>query len=414
MHWTAEQDRALSHVAKWLQDPHADQVFRLFGFAGTGKTTLARHITEDVPGRVLFAAPTGKAAHVLTTKGCPAQTAHSLIYRPKDRSTATLRSLENHLVELTEKLCKEHGVEPSHELVDKHVGVQELRRRIRAESDNAKRPMFSLRDDSPLDGARLLVLDEASMVDESLGADLASFGVKILCLGDPFQLPPVAGAGYFTNGAEPDVMLTDVQRAARDNPIIEISRRIREERRVPPLGRYGPNQVINRAQLTPDAAMAADMRLVGRNMTRLATNRRVRQLLGMEGWMPRSSDKVVCLRNNNELGLLNGSIWTVDEAGPPLDERVSLSVSPEDGGSPQVVEAHTHYFEGRANDLKWYVKKEAEEFDYGYALTVHKSQGSQWDTVMLFDESEAFRDMRWRWLYTGVTRTAQALTLVVD
>jgi exodeoxyribonuclease-5 len=46
-------------------------------------------------------------------------------------------------------------------------------------------------------------------------------------------------------------------------------------------------------------------------------------------------------------------------------------------------------------------------------LTVHKSQGSQWDDVVLFDESFAFQESRARWLYTGVTRAAKRLSIVV-
>ena len=57
------------------------------------------------------------------------------------------------------------------------------------------------------------------MVDEDLGRDLLSFGKPVLVLGDPAQLPPVKGGGFFTE-AEPDVMLTEVHRQAADNPII--------------------------------------------------------------------------------------------------------------------------------------------------------------------------------------------------
>ena len=60
------------------------------------------------------------------------------------------------------------------------------------------------------------------MVDEELGRDLLSFGKKVLVLGDPAQLPPVKGGGFFTE-AEPDVMLTEVHRQAADNPIIRLS-----------------------------------------------------------------------------------------------------------------------------------------------------------------------------------------------
>ena len=81
-------------------------------------------------------------------------------------------------------------------------------------------------------------------------------------------------------------------------------------------------------------------------------------------------------------------------------------------GSRCAVAVHRAFFEGREADLPFPIRRESDEFDYGYALTVHKSQGSQWDDVVLFDESRAFREHRARWLYTGVTRAAQRLTLV--
>ncbi len=84
MSWSPQQDRALAAVAAWMK--HGEpQVFRLFGYAGVGKTTLARQLAEDVDGEVAFAAYTGKAALVLRSKGCKgARTIHSLIYRPRE------------------------------------------------------------------------------------------------------------------------------------------------------------------------------------------------------------------------------------------------------------------------------------------------------------------------------------------
>jgi len=71
------------------------------------------------------------------------------------------------------------------------------------------------------------------------------------------------------------------------------------------------------------------------------------------------------------------------------------------------------FFEGSEETLPWEIRRRSDEFDYGYALTVHKSQGSQWDNVVLFDESRAFREHRHRWLYTAITRAARKLTMVV-
>ncbi len=69
-------------------------------------------------------------------------------------------------------------------------------------------------------------------------------------------------------------------------------------------------------------------------------------------------------------------------------------------------------FEDPTAEVAWALKRRYDDFDYGYALTVHKAQGSQWDDVMLFDESWAFKDSRERWLYTAITRAAERLTIV--
>lgn len=415
MNWTPQQAAALEAVARWFNDPRGPQVFRVFGWAGTGKTTLARHFAEGVGEKVYAAAYTGKAAHVLTSKGLPASTIHSLAYKPKSRSNAGARDLENQLTALVIELMEQHECAAEDDMVVLHPQYIEIHKKLRLETKNANRPLFDLNTDSVLFGARLLILDECSQVDETMGHDLDSFGCKILVLGDPFQLPPVGGAGYYTN-KEPDVMLTDIRRQAHDNPIISLSAMLRD-RRMPAIGRYGETEVMDRSRMTPDLALAADQLLVGRNATRHATNKRVRTLLGRstaESTLPVQDDRLVCLRNNRESGLLNGSLWRVSDVGTSDGDRITMVVDSIDlDGRVQAVTAHTHYFEGRGDKLPWYEKSEAEEFDFGYALTVHKAQGSQWDDVTVFDESSAFRDMRWRWLYTGVTRAAEKLTLVL-
>jgi len=362
--WTPEQDRALGAVAAWLATPRGPQIFRLFGYAGTGKSTLARYLAEHVDGHVAFAAFTGKAALVMRARGCrDARTIHSLIYRATDTETE----------------------EPSFELND--------------ESDAAR--------------AALIVIDECSMVDDELGRDLLSFGKKVLVLGDPAQLPPVRGGGFFT-AAEPDVMLTEVHRQAADNPIIRLSMTIREGG-APARGVYGETHVVARGDLDPSLVTEADQVLVGVNRTRRAYNGRLRQLRGFTGDLPQSGEKLVCLRNNRKKGLLNGALFRVKSAGALRRGKVRLLVTPEEGetGKFQRVAVIPQFFEGGDAEIPFALRKDSDEFDFGYALTVHKAQGSQWDNVALFDESFAFREHRARWLYTGVTRAAKRLTLVV-
>jgi exodeoxyribonuclease-5 len=364
-----QQDDALKSVSRWLKSGRP-QVFRLFGFAGTGKTTLARRIAEEVDGDVLFAAFTGKAAQVMRNKGCAnARTIHSLIYRPRG-----------------EKAEEETG---------------------------EMQPAFSLNRTSTVSKAKLVIVDECSMVDEALGRDLLSFGTPVLVLGDPGQLPPVSGGGFFTEH-EPDVMLTEVHRQARDNPIIALAQIVREGGR-PEHGRYGDSRVIGREDIDSDQVLAADQVLVGRNRTRQLYNRRIRALKNFDGLLPAAGDKLVCLRNSSEKGLLNGGLWRVSFVGARPGPALNMLVKSEEEGShgPSAkIRVLKAMFEEGPEAVAWERRKNSDEFDYGYALTVHKAQGSQWDKLVLFDESFAFRETRDRWLYTAITRAAEQITIV--
>lgn len=363
MHWSSQQDAALLAVKVWLADPSGPQVFRLFGWAGTGKSTLAVHLAQDA-GRVVYAAFTGKAALVMRKRGCAgASTIHSLIYKLRD----------------------EQGGEPR----------------------------FDLDRGSAVADADLVVIDEVSMVDETLGRDLLSFGTKVLVLGDPFQLPPVKGTGFFTN-VEPDVMLTEIHRQAADNPIIRMSMQIREGRGLE-FGAYGESKVIHSSEVDRDEVLAAGQILVGRNQTRTTYNGRVRELLKRPSPLPVPDDRLVCLRNNREKGLLNGQIFVAKKVTLKGRGGIQMLLDPSDAGARAddvMVFTNEKFFQGKEEELTWAERRRFDEFNFGYALTVHKSQGSQWDSVYLFDESNVFREDRDRWLYTGVTRAAEKITVV--
>lgn len=409
MKYDVAQDAALKKAKHWFHNS-SDQVFYWFGYAGTGKTTLARELAEGIDGEVIFAAYTGKAAHVLKTKGCHnARTIHSLIYKSRDKSRKRLKELEYQLSQLLIEL-RQHEI-PEQEIQD-HVRVKMFRREIKQETENSDQPHFVLNHESDIMNAVLVVIDECSMVDERMGEDLLSFGIKILVLGDPAQLPPVGGAGYFTEGITPDVMLTEIHRQAEENPILRIATMLRNQQ-MPQIGRYGDSCVILDAdtRMEPEQVLAFDQLLVGRNKTRHASNKRIRHLKGLEGGYPVVEDRLVCLRNDSELGLLNGQIFFVTNVDGVYDQKVAMSVCPEDHPMSIDVHAHEHHFLGKSDELKWFEKREAQEFDFGYALTVHKSQGSQWNNVLLFDESGSFKKDRWRWFYTGATRAAQGLTI---
>lgn len=374
MKLSPQQEDALDRVAEWLKARN-QPVFRLFGYAGTGKTTLARYFAEGLDGQVQFAAFTGKAAQVLRSKGARnARTIHSLIYRPRGEETVE----------------------------DAETGTARVS------------PAFSLNRQSPVAKAKLIIVDECSMVDEALGRDLLSFGTPVLVLGDPGQLPPVSGGGFFTE-AEPDFLLTEIHRQARDNPIIDLALKVREGEEIA-FGDYGAARVISRHEVDRDAVLAADQVLVGTNRTRRRYNTRLRELKGFEGATPISGDKLVCLRNDPAKGLLNGSLWQVmTSSRETVKPGVNLIVRPEDDDLDRgaaKIKLLKAAFEEPDTEIPWQTRKRYDDFDFGYALTVHKAQGSQWNDVMLFDESFAFRDTRERWLYTAITRAAERLTVV--
>jgi exodeoxyribonuclease V len=366
--FTPHQDTALKAVADWLRAKPGrsgtPQVFRLFGFAGTGKTTLARHIAEGVEGEVKYAAFTGKAALVMRNKGCDeASTIHSLIYRARETRD--------------------------------------------------EQPTFELWDDAPASKAKLIVIDECSMVDAELGRDLMSFGCPLLVLGDPAQLPPIQGGGYFTS-AEPDAMLTEVHRQAQNDPIVRLSMDVREGRSIE-IGDYGETEVVRRGDLDPNRVMQADQVLVGRNNTRRAYNMRIREKQEITDPLPVAGDKLVCLRNNRKKALFNGGLWRVKARAQSKSRIVTMRLVPDEELVAKAVKVsvRSDCFEGGIEQIPWEQRKPYDEFDFGYVLTVHKSQGSQWDDVVLFDESFAFQESRARWLYTGITRAAKRLSIVV-
>ncbi len=370
MSWSPQQDRAIADVTAWLADRSAKQVFRLFGYAGTGKTTLAKELAASVRGTVLYATFTGKASLVLRKKGCEgASTIHSLIYK----------------VEVNERTGE---------------------------------ATFTLNDESDLADAALLIVDEVSMVGEALAKDLLSYGKRILVLGDPAQLPPVRDEGFFINAA-PDVMLTEVHRQAQDNPIIRMSMEIREGGRLQP-GTYGESLVAPCSAVSGDRlrelVLGADQLLCGLNRTRTTYNRRIRALKGLHGqaesWHPTKGDRLICLKNKRDRGLFNGSMWDADEVSDKF-RTFNIEVSSLDEvRDPLTIDVTEEFFNGTEHKLDWRERRRYDEFTFGWAITCHKAQGSQYDNLIVFDESGAFREDRSKWLYTAITRAAERVTVI--
>ncbi len=419
MEWSPQQEIALSKVGAWMHPMNTEQVFYLAGFAGTGKSTLAKHLVANAPGMWLFASYTGKAAHVLRQKGCEgASTIHSLIYRPNGESrTRELLLLQTRIYQLEDKDILTPDEEK--ELNSRRAAL------LLAQSEN--KPSFALWPNSPLADAGVdgIVVDEVSMVDERLGRDLESFGKKILVLGDPAQLPPVGAGGYFTKRV-PDVQLTEVHRHARESNILRLATDVREGRDISSWATIDPESesdvyVCFKRDFDPQdlkmRVMNADQVLVGRNATRKAANRQHRGLLGRTDPCPVIGDRLVCLRNNRESGLFNGSQWIVKEAENELSSKTTdlEIVSEDEPGMVLRVPAWMHHFVGAESELTemGHERRDLMEFDFSYALTTHKAQGSQWNDVFVIDESAAFRQDAKRWLYTAVTRAAKRLTVLL-
>ena len=170
-------------------------------------------------GGVLFAAFTGKAALVMTRKGTPASTIHSLIYRVSEATEEEIERVEKELAQLKAGLFLMGPAE--HAFARMQIARLELR------LAHIHEPRFILNDQSAVRDCDLIVLDEVSMVGEEMANDLLAFGKPILVLGDPGQLPPINGEGAFTNAA-PDVMLHEIHRQAGESAIIRLATMARQ------------------------------------------------------------------------------------------------------------------------------------------------------------------------------------------
>lgn len=422
MEFSPQQQQGIDRVFDWYKDGD-QQVFRLFGYAGTGKTTLARHIVDALGVHAMFAAYTGKAAYVLRTKGCEATTIHSLIYTPVEKA-------RKKLLEMQERL----------DTIEDPVEREALQKQIQVEEEKLATPDFVLREDSPLDGAPLLVLDEVSMVGTRIAADLLSFGTRILCLGDPAQLPPVDGGGYFIN-ASADHLLTEIHRSALDSPVTRLATSVRQapvgDRNLGMRGMDGESGRL--AAVTRDQLATFDQVLVGTNKTRWQAIHLLRQLHGLNSTYPVPGDRIIGLSNSTEADIFNGQQFDVLEASVPgpFDDRIRMTVR-DDEGTERRLTAWKSGFE--SFDGEKLAKREGRgtvaACTYGQAITTHKSQGSQWDNVLVVDESWIFaraeaQEMQrvganpqtalaaghiagQRWLYTAITRAAQRVVVIAS
>lgn len=369
---SADQSRAVNAIIAWyLAGPQGGKwrEFYLAGYAGSGKSTLTdeavRRLKDHGCHRVLTGAYTGKAAYVLRSKGnANAKTIHSMIYSP-------------------------------------------------VENERTGEVEFTLDLDGDASTADLILLDECSMIDEAMAADIRKFGKPILVLGDPGQLPPVGGAGAFTN-REPDVFLTEIHRQAAESPILRLATMARQGERLP-VCEYGGNVRVvpydaGAGQYVYDEAAQV---ICGLNRVRWNLTQKMRARRGLDGPFPVAGESVMCCRNNRDAGVFNGQqgVLTTWSGGYPY-ARITADM---DGDVTVRQQKCTRglfdqHFNG-GEKLKR-LPKDVLQFDWGYVLTCHKAQGSQWPRVTIIDDSGSFRDDARKWLYTAITRAETDLTII--
>jgi exodeoxyribonuclease-5 len=399
-----EQERVHDDLIGWLQRREEDEGYRNYitvgGYAGTGKTHLAaalrislRDLNRSI--RVGFCAFTGKASSVLTErlesmgglyKGDHIGTIHSMIYR----------------------LITAEDEEGRHKIVG-------WEKRLKLPYD-------------------VIILDEASMVSSDLWKDLTSYGIPIIAVGDHGQLPPIGDR--FSIVHLPDLVLNEIHRQALDSPIIRLSAEVRTRGHIP-FGTFGED-VCKMRRTAPDFADLFEsldfsqpgiVTLCGMNWTRLQLNRQVRKKLGYHGEMPCAGERIICLKNNHYTKLMNGQLGTLGSISLPVAADIyEVVIEMDNMQKPYQTLMHSCCF-GKRGYNEYYdevspkkVEKILDDtgyhavdlFDFGYAISVHRSQGSEWDSVLLFEERSRYWDDEFykRWLYTAVTRAKEGLFVI--
>lgn len=443
------QTKAAGKVKTWFREAvHGDfEKFYLAGYAGSGKTSILPYLIDHCGLNwqdVTFCAPTGKAAKVLTgklqgmynDKNVFAKTIHSQIYVPLKAKVEKLRDdilfLEKSIKDLKRTQDQTASFDPA-EFQNRVDSMEGELRQLKVQFDDANRlaqkngPSFVLNPESPVAKSKLIVVDEASMVGETLTDDLFTFGVPILAIGDPAQLPPVGDNPGLAIG-NPDFFLSEIHRQAADNPIIRLSMEIREGKKLTPGTKMGDKVRIVRGRddewtLNPDYDAQV---LCGTHKTRWILTKRIRNMCGFDGNGPQAGEPLLVCKNSKKIPtLVNGSFVECIEAPSELyegDASFTMKIRDETGVDYNMqvyqgtFEEHTLRQRDGATAPKFQAfdsKRMDEILDWGWVITTHKSQGSQWDNVVVHDESGRFREDADKWLYTAVTRAANELTVVV-
>jgi len=342
----------------------------LAGLAGSGKTSIASDIVEASGAKnPLFVAPTNKAARVLSEKmGRSVTSIHKAIYFPPEDESDDKNFI------LTWEVCE----------------------------------------DAAASRADLILVDEASMVGSKVGGDLASFGVPIIAIGDPGQLPPVNDDPFF-NFEQPTFTLTEIHRQARDNPIIRLCHDVREGKSIKE-GVMGDKVIITRpgsVDITPENVPQF---ITGTHKKKWQVTAKLRKLLGYHDWLPEPGEPLLCRKNSQDHNLINGMICqsVTSREGSPY--TCVLNLFNDEDQWLEVESSTAHFKEHKERKKSDYPpqKTRHELFDFAHAITCHSAQGSQWDHVLVCDEGYIFREEAARWRYTAFSRAADRLTVILS
>lgn len=386
-----DQIYAIYDLEHWWNSS-TKQVFEISGSAGTGKSTLVKYFIERIGldyNNVLFVAFMGKAASILARNGLPAKTIHSAIYDYKEKIA---RDEDGHII------LKSNGK-------PKLVSYFELKDRLSKK-------------------IKLIVVDEASMVDEKMALDLLSFHIPVVTLGDLNQLPPVFGNPFFLK--EPDVILKQIMRQAEGNPIIWLSQQVLADKELR-YGVYGNSAVIPKKDLTDYQFRKANIILTGTNRLRYNINQYCREeLKGIKKLeYPHVGEKVICRKNNwgqcigDNIYLTNGLTGFVDNIYKDSYNKRTMKMDFRPDFTKKVFKNiefdynHMYALPGQEDDptkFGFYYDK----FEYAYAITTHASQGSSWENVLyLHEEFMRNKEDRKKLIYTAITRASKSLNFII-
>lgn len=377
---TTGQERGLRIAVERYKNKEPYTV--IAGYAGTGKSTLVKYIIDTLEiaePDVCYIAYTGKASLVLKEKGCEnAMTAHKLLYYSQEKPDGTF----------------EHKPR-------KHLEYN----------------------------YKLIVVDEVSMISEEIWQLLLSHHVHIIALGDPGQLPPIEGESEIL--AHPHIFLDEIVRQAQDSEIIRLSMDIREGLSLK-LHKGNEVSIITRKQLNDNYYSGADQIIAAKNITRANINWKCRKIkFGPDvPNYPIDTDKVICLKNYWNISstqadpLINGMIgqlkdvWIEHNIHKYKDRMFADFIIENSNKFKNLFMDYKIFTEGKAtiNTDNWKEFQGMDKpllFDYAYCITCHKSQGSEFDKVLVFNEYMQGTDWK-RWAYTAATRARKKLIIVID